>query len=363
MTGFYQNGSLCNSCPHQCGACTTATVCSVCSDNTTRLLSTNCGCVDGTYDAGTAICSACPTLCVTCSSATVCTSCNTTANRALINGQCVCATGFFQVVNSDGSFSCQACSPSCNSCSLTADHCTDCSAASNRLLGYDANGNQICNCIPGYHANSNGQCVQSNCTADAYCSTCLSVLGTSQCIKCIAATQRVLVLPQQKCECKDGFYDNNGICTSCGSGCSKCTNATTCTQCVASANTNNNGTCRCPDGFFFTVSPIRYCKRCANYTLTCSSLAQALTCQTNFTIVNGLCSCPTGNYINNLGQCQPCVTGCVTCNSSTNCQACQQPLLLQASACVTRCGPGYYQNGFVCSPCSVGCAMCKGPNI
>ena len=363
QVGFIQNGVLCDACPVKCGACTTTTVCSTCSDATTRTLANNCDCNPGFYHSGTAVCSACPTLCLTCSSATVCLTCDASLNRALVNGQCVCATGFFQVVNPDGSLTCSACSPSCNACSLTADRCTDCSAANNRLLGYDASGNQVCNCFPGFHPNSQGQCVQSNCTGSNYCSNCITVLGVSQCIKCIAATQRTLVLPQQKCECKDGYYDNNGICTTCGSGCAKCSSATNCTQCVASSNTNNNGTCKCPDGFFFTISPIRYCKRCANYTLTCSSLTQALTCQTNFTLTNGLCTCPQGRYINFLGECQPCISGCLTCNSSTSCQACQQPLLLQGNACVGRCGPGYYQNGFICSPCSAGCAMCKGPNI
>jgi hypothetical protein len=298
------------------------------------------------------MCSACPTLCATCSSATECTSCVTANNRALVGGQCVCATGFFQVVQPDGSLTCSPCSASCNTCSLTADRCTDCSAANNRILGYDALGNQVCNCIPGFSQNSNGQCVQSDCTGSQFCSSCISVLGVSQCIQCIAATQRVLVLPQQTCDCRDGFYDNNGICTSCQSGCATCSSAANCTQCVASANTNNNGSCRCPDGFFFAVTPVRYCRRCPNYTLTCLSDVQALSCVVNFQLVNGACSCPTGRFIDALGQCQPCVSGCLTCNSSTTCQACQAPQLLQGNICVSRCGPGFFQNGFVCTACS-----------
>ena len=272
QVGFIQNGAICDACPVKCGACTTPTVCSTCSDATTRTLANNCDCNPGFYHSGTAIRPACPTLCLTCSSATVCLTCNPNLNRALVNGQCVCATGFFQVVNPDGNLACSACSPSCNACSLTADQCTDCSAANNRLLGYDYNGNQVCNCFPGFHSNSQGQCIQSNCIGFNYCSNCITVLGVSQCIKCIAATHRILVLPQQKCECKDGYYDSNGICTPCGSGCTKCLSATNCTQCVASSSTNSNGTCRCPHGFFFTISPIRFCERCTNYTLTCSSL-------------------------------------------------------------------------------------------
>ena len=160
-----------------------------------------------------------------------------------------------------------------------------------------------------------------------------------------------------------GFFDKNGICTPCASGCLNCTSDTVCTSCVVSATNNNNGSCNCPSGFFFTTSPIRHCKKCANYTLTCSSLTQALTCNTNFTLSAGLCICPAGRFINTLGQCMPCVNGCTTCNSTTSCQACSVPSLLQGNICVTRCGPGYYQNGFVCTPCSSGCASCIGPNI
>ena len=363
LSGYYQNGSLCNACPYKCANCTNANVCTTCSDAATRNFNDSCNCLTGFYDAGVAACASCPSLCKTCSSATNCTSCFTENNRVLNNGLCVCATGWFQVVNTNGSFSCSKCDPSCNSCSLLATQCTDCDRSANRILGYDSLGNQVCNCISGYARNAQGNCVQSNCTADINCETCLTVLGTSTCIKCIAATFRTLVLPQSKCFCRTGFWDNNGECTPCASGCASCTSATTCTQCVVSANSNGDGSCKCPDGTFFTTTPIRYCNQCANYTLTCVSLTQALTCQTNFTLVNGVCVCPRGNFINNLGQCVPCINGCATCNSSTNCLACVEPLLLQVNTCVNRCGPGFYQNGFVCTPCSSGCVSCTGPNI
>ena len=275
----------------------------------------------------------------------------------------MCATGFYQVANPDNSLTCSKCDPSCTSCALLPTQCTNCDVAANRILGYDALGNQVCNCISGYAANSNGQCVQSNCVADPYCATCLTVLSTSTCIKCIAATFRTLVLPQQKCFCITGYYDSNGVCTACSSGCANCTSATSCSQCVVSANSNNDGSCKCPDGYYFATSPVRYCNQCANYTLTCLSLQQALTCQANFTLINGACVCPRGNFISSLGQCVPCVSGCASCNSSTTCLACTEGLLLQATACVTRCGPGFYQNGFVCTACSAGCVSCTGPNI
>ena len=364
MNGFYRDGSSCNACPHKCATCSTGSVCITCSNNDTRSLTDNCNCLSGFYDAGSAVCQTCPVLCKTCASATECTSCHEDKNRILSNGQCVCKTGFYQVVLQNGTLTCEPCDASCTSCALLPDHCTNCDPKANRVLGYDAQGNQVCNCKSGYNANSNGNCVQSNCVADPFCSTCLTVLGTSSCISCIAATHRKLKLPEQTCVCKDGYYDKNGICLACSSGCAKCNNATTCDRCVVSARTNNDGSCKCPDGYFFTTSPtLRYCKQCPNYTLTCLNSQQALTCVENFKLVSGSCICPAGRFIDNLGKCQACVSGCSKCSSPSDCQACKVPLLLQANSCVNRCGPGYYQNGFVCTPCSQGCASCSGPNI
>lgn len=195
ITGFYRNAARCEACPIKCGSCSNANVCLNCSDTITRSINDSCNCIIGYFDAGSAVCSACPVLCRTCSSATTCLSCFTENQRTLSNGQCVCATGFYQVVNPDGSLTCSPCAPTCTSCSLLPTSCTNCDANANRILGYDNLGNQVCNCIPGYSANANGDCVQSNCVADPFCSTCLNILSQSTCIKCIAATFRVLVMP------------------------------------------------------------------------------------------------------------------------------------------------------------------------
>ena len=77
LSGYYQNASLCNACPYQCGICTTVSVCTTCSDNTTRNINNSCACNIGLFDAGVAVCGTCPSLCRTCSSATNCTSCFT----------------------------------------------------------------------------------------------------------------------------------------------------------------------------------------------------------------------------------------------------------------------------------------------
>ncbi len=87
-------------CPNKCTTCQVNGVCSACSD-VNRKLDQNCDCAPGLYDDGTSKCKTCNPICKTCSSATTCTSCFTENNRALVNGQCLCASGFYQIINAN----------------------------------------------------------------------------------------------------------------------------------------------------------------------------------------------------------------------------------------------------------------------
>lgn len=303
LPGYYQNGSTCSRCPSQCLSCSVASVCTTCVDSTTRDTASNtCACLPGYYDSGSAICSKCSSLCLTCNSSTTCTSCFATNNRTLSNGQCVCMPGFYQIVNQDGSLTCGKCDPTCTQCSLLPTLCSNCDANSNRILGFDVNGNQVCNCVPGFSQNANGDCVQTNCNADPYCSTCQMVLSSSICIGCISSSNRILA-SSQKCVCKMGFYDLNGICTACSSGCASCSSSTSCTVCVASATTNNDGTCTCPGGYYFTTtsSSLRFCTQCPQSCLSCTNATTCQTCKPNYVLSNGVCSCPNGRFVNTTG--------------------------------------------------------------
>lgn len=363
LAGYYQAGALCNSCPNACATCSVASVCTTCADTVTRDSTKNCACNIGFYDSGVAACSKCSALCETCTSATTCATCFAKDNRILVNGQCVCATGFYQIVNQDGSLTCGACDPTCTQCSLLPTLCSNCDPNANRILGFDSVGNQVCNCLPGFSENANGACVQSACSDDPYCSNCLTVNSNSLCVRCVASTNRALMLSSQKCLCQQGFFDLKGICTPCSSGCASCTSATTCGSCVVAATSNNDGSCNCPVGYYFTTTPIRFCTQCPQYCTTCTAANACTGCKPDFVLLNGVCSCPTGRFINANGQCVACVNGCQSCNSSTSCNLCNTPLLLQEASCVSRCGPGYYQSGFTCSRCSAGCASCTSANV
>lgn len=59
--------------------------------------------------------------------------------------------------------------------------------------------------------------------------------------------------------------------------------------------------------------------------------------------------------------CQPCSALCLTCvSSSTNCQSCAAPLVINGSTCV--CSAGLYlpTGSTFCMPCDPSCALCNG---
>lgn len=358
VSGYYESNGECKVCPSKCNGCQVNGVCSACADPLRRKLDQNCDCPAGFFDDGSSTCKTCNSLCKTCTNSTSCTSCFSENNRTLVNGQCVCASGFYQVVNSDNTVTCRKCSSECKECSGPT-LCLNCDAASNRLIAYDDFGRQTCSCAPGYNALKDGSCVQNGCTADPFCQDCDEARGVKVCIQCVASTNRVLAIPQYACVCKEGFYDDKGVCRPCSSGCAKCSNATVCERCAVSATNNTNGTCSCPQSYFFAVEPLRFCKRCKPYCLKCNDDNSCETCLPGFTPgSNGECVCARGKYVNSNLQCVQCINNCTVCSSETNCTLCTGGYFLQDQKCVTRCNLGYYISGVVCEKCQDGCAHC-----
>lgn len=263
--------------------------CDTCSDTVNRNLNDDCSCNVGFYDAGVAACATCNEVCKTCSSASTCDSCFTDNNRTLVNGQCVCGSGFYQFIDMSNVVTCAPCNDECEECSGPT-LCEECDANKNRILGYDEIGHKTCYCISGYIALPNGDCKEADCTADPFCQECDTARNTTICIGCIASTHRVLTIPQYVCECKEGYYESNGECLPCSSGCAKCSNATTCDRCAVSANDNSDGTCLCPSSYFFAIEPIRFCKRCNDFCLNCTNFDSCDLCLPSFTATtNGAC--------------------------------------------------------------------------
>jgi hypothetical protein len=159
IDGYFEYQGICKDCPIRCKNCLVQSVCSACSDSATRDFNNNCSCIVGYYDANVTVCQTCQILCKTCSFGNNCTTCFEDKNRTLVNGQCVCRAGFYQKINSDGSLTCEPCSPECTACTLSPIICSNCDTASNRILGYDNLNHQTCFCAPGFTERSDGNCV------------------------------------------------------------------------------------------------------------------------------------------------------------------------------------------------------------
>lgn len=170
-TGYFVNGSICSPCPAKCATCASSTTCTVCSD-ATRDPNNNCSCLRGFYDAGVAQCAPCSPSCYSCNNSQTCIQCDPRLRRIISDNVCICANGYYEIIYQNSTKSCQACSGECLTCGQSASDCISCDSTINRILGYDNLGHRTCLCQDGYHALADFSCVQSNCTADPYCSQC-----------------------------------------------------------------------------------------------------------------------------------------------------------------------------------------------
>ncbi len=72
--------------------------------------------------------------------------------------------------------------------------------------------------------------------------------------------------------------------------------------------------------------------------------------------------CAFGNFVDALGNCAKCITGCDSCSNSNSCNRCAYGLLLEQGQCKNRCSQGFYVSGAVCEKCNEGCAFCTSIN-
>ncbi len=66
---------------------------------------------------------------------------------------------------------------------------------------------------------------------------------------------RVYDTVTKKCICKDGYFDNSGVCEPCLAECKTCSNNTTCDTCEVQSISNRSlvgARCKCIDGTFDT---------------------------------------------------------------------------------------------------------------
>ena len=372
--GFYRSGSTCLPCPIGCATCNSPTACTSCKNSTnatgfiTRLTETsNCRCLDGFYETNvSAVCLPCNPLCATCAvSANNCTSCNASLNFVLQQGSCACAAGYYLLNNK-----CALCSPVCTTCAVSSVYCLTCPDL--RVLSGTSNPQFktcSCNTTAGF-VELDYVCIDATCTdVDKNCQTCAvdaTGLRLRECLNCI--DNRIVI--QGKCVCKPGFYELNGKCVACGSGCQSCTSATVCDTCATGSSPVGDGTCACRTGtILVSFSASLYCQPCDINCATCSvAPSNCTSCKTGFSKspTSNTCVCNPGTYISADGtQCFPCISNCLSCTNSTYCSNCASGYIYDSSVqqCTLNCPDGKFNAGSECKSCPVGCLSCYTEQI
>jgi proprotein convertase subtilisin/kexin type 5 len=196
------------------------------------------------WDSLTASCLSCPPTCGNCSSALVCTSCSDTfALSEMVAGwtavgQCICDNSTATAPYYDpASGTCQACDyffPSCSACIAngTTALCNSCAGGTYLIDGSCMNcpsscdncsSDSICTSCPGNLTLSGGVCI-----CDSYCSQCEEL--STGCVSC----NIVAGIIADCFACESGNYLASPNCLSCPSTCATCTSSTTCLTCKLS---------------------------------------------------------------------------------------------------------------------------------
>ncbi|CAG9311115.1 unnamed protein product [Blepharisma stoltei] len=318
--------------------------------------------------------------------------------------------------------------PHCETCNK-GNYCDSCVEGS-----YFSNGNCLpcvwencinCNatnclgCQPGYFvfngvfcfACSTGceLCKSTGIGVGSVCTQCYdpdhSILTNGECI----CTNPNFVFDQNNvCACPPGFYEGpNENCLACNFGCETCTSPDQCTFCfdsnsmiphvdgscscanaVLKFNTTTH-TCSCPYREYFN-SQSNTCELCPDACASCYSSTDCIDCVNNNILIPGgdncycidstkvydnttetCVPCPDGKYANN-GVCAPCVNGCATCTTSTECTSCLPGMHLYQNTYACLCNEAFdiFDSGtnscISCNPsqnvctsnCFLGCKAC-----
>lgn len=171
--------------------------CSAC-DPSNLMSCIDCGVSRYTDESGQ--CVGCPVGCKQCTSSTVCTSC--ILNFVMVGTLCQSPPVWPCVTASNG-----ACTKCVQNFDVISGSC---------VYNNTCSQNATCtNCPYGYYLTNVSSSLQG------ICSTCPPI---SNCLSCDPQNTTSCLL------CGSGFYASSGVCSNCGSGCSKCTSSSFCSQ-------------------------------------------------------------------------------------------------------------------------------------
>ncbi|EDR26651.1 protein serine/threonine kinase, putative [Entamoeba dispar SAW760] len=261
---------------------------------------------------------------------------------------------------------CATCDDECSSCKITTDRCTICnidkkyiSVSGQCSLDQTADlvsNDNIISCTSNYYLNSR-ECVacskkfkDCNTCTEKTCTSCSSPNAINKDGSCEVDPNCKVYENNQCSVCKDGYFKTSeGICSSCGTNCIKCTDSDFCLECSDSYYLTTMGKC--------TVNELPNCE---------------------YSSTKGCTRCFDHFYLDSDGNCQPCSNTCLTCfKNASFCTSCPTDYYLDQSTCVTDknnsvkcshilpggkcaiCNIGYYNLNSNCHECSVNCTTCQ----
>lgn len=113
-------------------------------------------------------------------------------------------------------------------------------------------------------------------------------------------------------------------------GCTTCAPpvSTVCLLCDTASNfifDPTNLFCICDIGYFFNGTQCDLCNTADAACSKCANAALCLSCDANFTLVNGKCQCVYSYFQVSPATCNICSTGCLTCSALGSCTVCDSP--------------------------------------
>ena len=369
-------------CPGHCSKCTSALVCTECSDPNKYLWTDKISCVGSCTGATVPktgypkVCLACPITCSVCSSDTVCTECITSSYFIQPSeNECKadCPHGTYGDTNEK---KCLGCSGDCDGCT-SSTHCKACK--NGKYLKLDKSCSE--NCDPGAYKSSSDPKVCIECP-----NQCLSCISENHCTECQQSGD-YLQPDNLDCSttCPPRYYKGEDLgikmCLACPNGCLECSNANTCNQCEDSTHylQQDHKTCKptCDDGYFKSDTTPKKCAQCVTPCSTCTSATFCTGCvdsQHYLMPSTGTCSteCPSGYMKDPITKtCKeiPCPDQCHSCSQPNLCDLCKvDGLYLHPDqiTCSPDCPKGTTKNSFTkkCDPipCDNKCTSCSVPN-
>lgn len=286
--------------------------------------------------------------------------------------QCVeeCGAGFYEYSERNV---CLACDPRCRTCSGSGHrNCLSCYKGAT-LHRRETGAECLTKCYHRHYLALDNTCQ----TCHSSCSVCtlnMASTSTSICLHCKSSHK---FHEGERCvhECSHGYFHDteSESCQRCHPRCVTCTGPfmNNCKTCLNGAKLIDTGICEdsvCPKGTYLSLE--KTCQSCEGDCDTCSSDGSlCLTCPPTKHLLYGKCvnKCPHMFYADNSanGECRECHWTCERClgPSEADCLTCGSGMFQEGNKCLAQCSPGHYPTGKECRACPGGASKCNTSTV